>query len=958
MVFLVFSSYAVASFVNFESPHVSPIALSPDGNTLAVCNTPDNHLWIYDVSGGTPVFVKTIPVGLDPVSVRFRINNEVWVVNHISDSVSVVNITQGVVTHTLSTTTPPAGAFAPGTAPLDFGDEPCDVVFAGTPERAYISCSQSNVIVLANPANLAAGLIDYVAIAGEDPRALATSPDGVTVYAAIFESGNNTTILGGGADSVASFFPPDVVSDTGPYSGTNPPPNTGGVGGTFTPALNGANPTQPEVGLIVKKIGGAWMDDNGQDWSQWVDGVDAADSGRPVGWQLIDNDIAAIDTSNSNSVTYITGLMNLCMAMGINPTNGDISVVGTEATNEVRFEPVIQGTFNRVHVGIVDDANFNTKSIVDLNPHLGAYAVPAVAQTERDKSLGDPRGIVWNIAGSKGYVTGMGSNNVIVINNVGGRSGIAQTIEVQEGPTGLALDESNNRLYVLNKFHSSISVINTTTELEIGTVSMFDPSSSDIKVGRKHLYDTHKNSGLGQIACASCHIDSRMDRLSWDLGDPSGAMKSVDADNPNKGAGVSPSTGFTDFHPMKGPMTTQTLQDIVGKEPFHWRGDRFGIEEFNDAFIGLQGDDTNLTVQEMQEFENFLATLHFPPNPFRNLDNTLPTDMPMPGHFFDGRHGTEGTQLPNSNPRNGLDLYRNDPIDAQTCVSCHTLPLGNGGDKFFTNPGFADIPLGPNGQNHVQIVSVDQSTQRAIKTPQLRNSYDKVGFEMTSGNPSRSGFGFLHDGSIDSISRFLSEGVFNGINGQELSDLVGLVLCFSGGFEDDLLVAMGEPILQSDEFPLQNSKDAHAAVGVQVSLSGTANSLLNQLVTLAQSGKVDLIAKGLIGGEQRGWALVNGNVDFKSDVAAVNQNLAQIFGAADGGTLVTFTAVPAGSGLRIGVDHDGDGAFDYDEILAATNPLDPLSAPISSTDAASWKLLLLSVMLLSIFAFRMHRGKA
>ena len=34
------------------------------------------------------------------------------------------------------------------------------------------------------------------------------------------------------------------------------------------------------------------------------------------------------------------------------------------------------------------------------------------------------------------------------------------------------------------------------------------------------------------------------------------------------------SGGFQDFHPMKGPMTTQTFQDIIGKEPLHWRGDR------------------------------------------------------------------------------------------------------------------------------------------------------------------------------------------------------------------------------------------------------------------------------------------------------------------------------------------------------------------------------------------------
>lgn len=42
---------------------------------------------------------------------------------------------------------------------------------------------------------------------------------------------------------------------------------------------------------------------------------------------------------------------------------------------------------------------------------------------------------------------------------------------------------------------------------------------------------------------------------------------------------------------MKGPLLTPTLQDVIGKEPFHWRGDRDGIEEFNPLFVSLLGGD-------------------------------------------------------------------------------------------------------------------------------------------------------------------------------------------------------------------------------------------------------------------------------------------------------------------------------------------------------------------------------
>ena len=66
------------SFVNFETPTVHPMALSPDGSTLAICNLADNRVEIFDVSGGYPEPVGDVPVGLDPVTVRFRNDGELW----------------------------------------------------------------------------------------------------------------------------------------------------------------------------------------------------------------------------------------------------------------------------------------------------------------------------------------------------------------------------------------------------------------------------------------------------------------------------------------------------------------------------------------------------------------------------------------------------------------------------------------------------------------------------------------------------------------------------------------------------------------------------------------------------------------------------------------------------------------------------------------------------------------
>ncbi len=320
---------------------------------------------------------------------------------------------------------------------------------------------------------------------------MAVDADGTQVYVAVFESGNQTTILGGGIDGLGNdAFPPNVVNEAvGPYGGTNPPPNDGSG---FTPVQNPSNPAPPAVGLIVKNVDGVWLDDNGGDWTALVSGSSARLSGRRPGWRLVDRDMAIIDASNL-SVSYATGLMNVCMSLAVNPGTGHVTVVGTDATNEVRYEPNLSGRFVRVNMATVNPSSPDDSPVVDLNPHLD-YTVSTVPQDKRDESVGDPRAVVWNSDGTRGYISGMGSNNLIVIDPSGQRIGKESTVEVGESPTGLALDEGRNRLCVINKFDASISVVDIELEAEIERVSFFDPSPRAIKVGRKHLYDTHKNS--------------------------------------------------------------------------------------------------------------------------------------------------------------------------------------------------------------------------------------------------------------------------------------------------------------------------------------------------------------------------------------------------------------------------------------------------------------------------------
>jgi YVTN family beta-propeller protein len=887
------SATAVAAdlpYVNWENHPVHALDLSPDRSTLAVAHTADQRVQLFDLTTGAPVSIGHVVVGVDPVSVRFRNGNELWVVNHISDTVSVVDVARRQVIDTLAT-----------------ADEPFDVVFAGN--RAFVSCSQANEVRVFNAIDRTQPG-QTIAILGEDPRALAVSNDGRSVYVAVFESGNATTLLAGGlADNVIAL--PNAVSDPrGPYAGQNPPPNAGTA---FDPPLH-PQAIPPRVGLIVRKGSDLrWRDDNNRDWSEFVSGSLAAASGRITGWDMPDRDLGIID-ADSLSVRYVSGLMNIGMALAVNPQSGIVTLTGTDARNELRFEPKVKGQFVRTMLARVDASASPTKQLSDLNGHLD-YSMATAAQQIRDLSISDPRAILWRGDGQRGWIAGMGSNHVIAIDASGQRVGAP--VAVGQGPLGLALDEPRARLYVWNHFDASLSVIDTSSNAELQRVTVFNPLPQAIRDGRPMLYDTHRTSGLGQASCASCHVDARMDRLAWDLGDPSQAPAVFDQNCLT----IVGTRDCEDFHAMKGPMTTQTLQDIIGHEPFHWRGDRAGIEAFNPAFEGLLGDDRQLTAAEMQAFEHFLATISFPPNPYRNTDNTLPSALALNGHYTSGRFAMAGLPLGTGDANRGLRLYTRGLLDnVFQCGSCHSLPTGMAvnGPLFLGVLGFTVggtvMPIGAMGENHLGIVSTDGSTNVSIKVPQLRNQYDKVGMDLGK-TESRAGFGFLHDGSVDSISRFVSARTFSVRSDQEVADLVALMLAFAGSDFGDANAVLGGPA------PL--SRDTHAAVGRQARVTA-ATAATSEMLALARTRKVDLIVHA----GARGFAFDAVSDRFVDATDAGVFSDAALIGLASTGDPQTWSIVPAGLGKRLGVDRDGDGVGDAREIAQGSDPANALSSAV------------------------------
>ncbi|MBL8878723.1 MAG: YncE family protein [Phycisphaerales bacterium] len=818
---LIATAGADAQFTNYETPHVTPMSISPDGTTLFVVNTADNRVEIFDIAQGWPSRRASVPVGLDPVSVRAPDNSTVWVANHLSDSVSIISRATNNVFKSLAV-----------------GDEPTDIVFANN--RAFVSVSQLNQVKVYDLSNLNTAPT-VLTIEGEDPRAMVVGAGGTRVYVAIFESGNETTAI----DELV------VNQLTGPYGGVNPPPNDNGL---FSPPLNPGNPAPPQVGMILKydRNLSQWTDDNGIAWPNSL-----------VPWRVHDHDVAVIDTATLG-VTYMSHTMNLNMALTVRP-DGQVAVVGTDAINQVRFEPNLTAHFVHSVMAFVDPALPAAPGVFDLNPHLAdeyQNGVTNVSQAERDLSIADPRGIVWVSDGSRGYVTGMGSNNVAVVDAAGARLG---QFDVGQGPTGIVIDEARDRLYVMNKFDGTISTIALSSNSELRRDALYDPTPAEIKDGRPVLYDARHFSGLGVTSCAACHVDARLDQLAWDLGNPAGDMKSF---NQNCQAGGP----CEDWHPMKGPMTTQTFQGLVGGNPLHWRADRENLAAFAGAFVSLLGMQNEPSAADMTRFEGFLNTIHFPPNPLRNIDNSFRTSVL-------GGNAVLGNQLFNT-----AFLFAN----TKTCVECHTLPLTTSPDVIST--------------------AVFLQTQ-SFNVGTLQNAYEKTGFSKASSNNNR-GFGFSHDGTIDSIDAFLRQPMFT----------------FSPGTTGDT------ERLDMNAYVMSISRDQHAGVGSLLTLDGTNNndssvaSTLNVMRSQANLNRVGFVVKGVQAGVARGYQYIGSNT-FRSDRNGETISFDALKAAASAGNELTWMMVAIGSQARIGIDRDLDGFFDRDELDGCGDPANPLVGP-------------------------------
>ena len=881
------SSWAADSFVAFESGHVRPLALSPSGKFLFAVNSPDNRLEVFRVQKSGLSSIGEVVVGLEPVAVAARTDSEVYVVNHLSDSVSVVDASD------------PSQPFVRET--LLVGDEPRDVVIAGRQrDKIFITTAHRGQNYPRDPqlTTPSVGRGDVWVFAADDlshdphiltlfcdtPRALAVNSDGTRVYAAAFHSGNQTSVL-----TATATIPKQPVNEAiaDGFVGLGPPP----------PVQSEAGVPAPIVGVMVKfdQATRQWRDAAGRDWS------------ARMRFNLPDKDVFVLDATQDPPVELasISGVGTILFNLAVNPANGKVYVSNLESQNHVRFEPVLNGRIALNRVTIIDKLEATP---VHLNPHID-YTTPSGPQDEINDSLALPLQMAFAGDGKTLYITAFGSQTVAVLDE---NASVVDRIVVGGGPSGLALDEARKQLYVMNRFDHTISIVDTDAGRETGAVALrYNPEPKAVRLGRPVLYNA-AYSGHGDAACASCHIFGNMDDLAWDLGDPGGEVLR----NPVNRVEVQKRQGrMKSFHPMKGPMTTQSFRGLDGAGPMHWRGDRNGVNagaenpdpnderqafmHFRGAFQTLLGMEEELPISEMEKFRDFVLRIKYPPNPIINIDGTL-TKLQAAGKEIFGSDGL----------RDALGG------DGNKCASCHTLPLGTDGHGSF------------------------ELEPQEFKVPHLRNLYQKVGMfgfpipnivkepGILSVGPTAHlgdqirGTGFLHDGSMPTLFNFFRV-AFD-------FDRRGTAAPFT--FPDAPGRSGDQKVRELVSFLFAFDTGLAPAVGQQVTLDAkNLSERTARYLTLrqrAEAGDCDLVFHGRVGGTNRSGLYLQGTT-YQSDRGQQHFSEQDLVAALADGGVVTVSAVPVGSGKRIAIDRDEDGQLDLDEVEAGSDPANTAPTRVS-----------------------------
>jgi YVTN family beta-propeller protein len=211
---------------------------------------------------------------------------------------------------------------------------------------------------------------------------------------------------------------------------------------------------------------------------------------------------------------------------------------------------------------------------------------------------------------------------------------IVTRIAVGHDPRGLTLSRDGRTLFVANRLDDTISVIDTRTNRVASTITLAGPKMvSAIRHGEQTFYTT-RYGFQGQIGCASCHIDSTFDGLTWDL-EPDGFGRDI--------------------------VDNKMLEGVKGTEPYKWNGGNPNIPTEcgprTEKYFWRSEQYDNLTLADLTTY-------------IRNMP-TRPNRWKLPG-----REMTPAQERGKAIFERSIDKFGKHIDEANRCSYCHSGPKG------------------------------------------------------------------------------------------------------------------------------------------------------------------------------------------------------------------------------------------------------------------------------------------
>jgi len=517
----------------YLSPQTHPMALSEDGTRLYVANTTSGTLSVLDVTSPlAPTSLAEIRVGHDPTSVAVLPGGVggdelVFVVNHISDSISVVSRNRLGVVQTIH---------AHDAAGVTRMDEPTGIAFTG-PERALVTLDQPNqVLVLdVDPSGRASIAPSRVAITAQAPRAIAVA--GGRAFVAAFESGNQTEFSSCWTGDTLGLLENDAARTDEGCEFRVELLNSTGSGGLLGSIF--------QFAAVNPNIGGRVVRDT----------------------DLPDRDLFVIDPSGTPAVVQVidtVGTLLAGVAAHSGPSGTRVWVSHTEARNHLDGLGVIDNRMFENRVAVVDCAEGGSCALtgtVDLDASSAAIG----------RTVPNPWGIHASADGQTVVVTAAAADGdpgdgrtplhgLFTLDRDGHVLGSAlvgalpEGVVLRSGPGGAA-----QVAYVLNTADSSVSVVDVSNPQSPQTVGAplgvgNDPTPAQVRLGRI-AFSSARGSSSRTFACASCHPNGNIDQLQWTINTVQGP------DDPANAKGE-----------LAEPRTTMPIRGLRDTLPLHWEG--------------------------------------------------------------------------------------------------------------------------------------------------------------------------------------------------------------------------------------------------------------------------------------------------------------------------------------------------------------------------------------------------